>query len=234
MFVSQVYTCGVCVGWRCAVFYWATERTPPSPTATPRLLSTSPPLTWTENVSTVSQDIQYTQCVQLCFQRPVSCYILMYGYDGYIEQTAWTSKVLSIACCIVSLSSPLSLSAVEFKGYQLLNSAERGDLSRAKKLLTCTPRLISFQHMLTLDSALVRETLPLSVLRLFLLLLSFTHLCISLSSVALCHCLKEEVPGGITGQERSWCQHKKQAVSGLPYKFSLHKYNQHRLFRTVF
>jgi tankyrase len=43
---------------------------------------------------------------------------------------------------------------MEFKGYQLLNSAERGDLSRAKKLLTCTPQLISFQHMLTLDSAL--------------------------------------------------------------------------------
>ena len=49
--------------------------------------------------------------------------------------------------------------AVEFKGYQLLNAAERGDISRAKKLLTCTPSLTSFQHMLTMDSALVSEAI---------------------------------------------------------------------------
>ena len=73
-----------------------------------------------------------------------------------------------------NVSVPLSLCsavAVEFKGYQLLNASERGDLSRAKKLLTGTPSLTSFQHMLTMDSALVSPlslSLPLPPLSLSL------------------------------------------------------------------
>lgn len=56
------------------------------------------------------------------------------------------------------ISSPLPPSlTVEFRGYQLLSAAEKGDTVKTKKLLTCNPKLASFQHLQTQDSALVRS-----------------------------------------------------------------------------
>lgn len=79
-----------------------------------------------------------------------------YLYTTYKYTCTYMYKCIR-ACITYKYMYTLSLLfvTVEFKGYQLLNAAERGDVSRAKKLLTCTQSLTSFQHMLTMDSALV-------------------------------------------------------------------------------
>ena len=75
----------------------------------------------------------------------------MYICEHACVHTPVKVDILPLLCVCVCVC----VCAVDFKGYQLLSAAERGDVSRAKKLLTCTSKLSSFRHMLTLDSALV-------------------------------------------------------------------------------
>ena len=68
---------------------------------------------------------------------------------GYKYCTAISPSALSISSLLLPSFS------VEFRGYQLLSAAEKGDTVKTKKLLTCNPKLVSFQHLQTQDSALV-------------------------------------------------------------------------------